>query len=112
MKIRIEFDFNEAVMFKEMIHTALKCAAKGGLKMDKPIDDQMEEVDKFVGDGTVEKEFDPFLAVNFFEGVTEVLDRIGIWAAQTLEMAKDLAKIDKVYDKYMKEYLDSKKEAE
>ena len=23
MKIRIEFDFNEAVMFKEMIHTAV-----------------------------------------------------------------------------------------
>ena len=105
MKIRIEFDFNEAVMFKEMIHTALKCAAKGGLKMNKTVDNQMEEVDKFVGDGVVEKEFDSFLVVNFFEG----LDRIGVWAAQTLEMAKDLAKIDKVYDKYMKEYLDSKK---
>ena len=111
MKIRVEFDFNEMVMFKEMIHTALKCAVKGGLKMDKPIDDQMEEVDKFVGDGVVEKEFDSFLVVNFFEGVTEVLDRIGTWFAQTLEMAKDLAKIDKVYDKYMKEYLNSKKEA-
>ena len=112
MKIRIEFDFNEVVLFKEMTHTALKCAAKGGLKMDKPIDDQMEEVDKFVGDGVVEKEFDSFLVVNFFEGVTEVLDRIGVWAAQTLEMAKDLAKIDKVYDKYMKEYLDSKSKKE
>ena len=111
MKIRIEFDFNEAVMFKEMIDTALKCAAKGGLKMEKSIDDQMEEVDKFVGDGVVEKEFDSFLVVNAFEGITEVLDRIGVWAAQTLEMAKDLAKIDKVYDKYMKEYLDSKKNA-
>ena len=112
MKINVELDFNEAVMIKELIHTALKCAAKGGLKMNKPIDDQMEEVDKFVGDGVVEKEFDSFLVVNFFEGVTEVLDRIGTWLAQTLEMAKDLAKIDKVYDKYMKEYLDSKKEAE
>ena len=112
MKIRIEFDFNEAVMLKEMVHTALKCAAKGGLKMSKPIDEQMEEVDKFVGDGTVEKEFDSFLVVNFFEGVTEVLDRIGTWLAQTLEMAKDLAKIDKVYDKYMKEYLNKKAEKE
>ena len=114
MKIRIEFDFNENVMFKEMVHTALKCAAKGGLKMSKPIDDQMEEVSKFVGDGVVEKEFDSFLVVNAFEGITEVLDRIGTWLAQTLEMAKDLAKIDKVYDKYMKEYLNSKskKEAE
>ena len=111
MKIRVEFDFNEMVMFKEMIHTALKCAAKGGLKMAKPIDEQMEEVSKFVGDGVIEKKFDSFLVVNCFEGVTEVLDRIGVWAAQTLEMAK----IDKVYDKYMKEYLakkEAKKEAE
>ena len=115
MKIRVEFDFNEMVMFKEMIHTALKCAAKGGLKMEKPIDEQMEEVSKFVGDGVIEKKFDSFLVVNCFEGVTEVLDRIGVLAAQTLEMAKDLAKIDKVYDKYMKEYLakkEAKKEAE
>ena len=112
MKIRIEFDFNEAVMFKEMTHTALKCAAKGGLKMNKPIDEQMEQVSNFVGNGTIEKEFDSFLVVNLFEGVTEVLDRIGVWAAQTLEMAKDLAKIDKVYDKYMKEYLDSKSKKE
>ena len=114
MRIQIEFDFNEMVLFKEMVHTALKCAAKGGLKMAKPIDDQMEEVSKFVGDGVVEKEFDPFLVVNAFEGITEVLDRIGTWLAQTLEMAKDLAKIDETYDKYMKEYLNSKskKEAE
>lgn len=112
MKIRVELDFNEMVILKQMIHTALKCAAKGGLKMSKPIDEQMEQVSNFVGDGTVEKEFDSFLVVNFFEGVTEVLDRIGVWAAQTLEMAKDLAKIDKVYDKYMKEYLDSKSKKE
>lgn len=111
MKIRVELNFNEMVILKQMIYTALKCAAKGRLKMEKSIDDQMKEVSKLVGDGTIEKEFDSFLVVNFFEGVTEVLDRIGVWAAQTLEMAKDLAKIDKVYNKYMKEYLDSKKEA-
>ena len=109
MKISIEFEFNEMVMFKQMIHTALKCAAKGGLKMNKSVDDQMEEVSKFVGDGVVEKEFDSFLVVNFFEGVTEIFDRIGVWVAQTLEMAKDLAKIDQIYNKYMKEYLDATK---
>ena len=108
MKIRVEFDFNEMVMFKEMIHVALKCAAKGGLEMDKPIDEQIEEVSNFVGDGTVEKEFDSFLVVNFFEGVTEIFDRIGVWVAQTIDMAKDLAKIDQTYNKYMKEYLDAK----
>ena len=108
MKIRVEFDFNENVMFKQMVHTALKCAAKGGLKMNKSVDEQMEQVSNLVGDGTVEKEFDSFLVVNFFEGVTEIFDRIGVWVAQTLEMAKDLAKIDETYDRYMKEYLNKK----
>lgn len=110
MKISIEFDFNEMVAFKEMVHVALKCAAKGGLKM-KSVDDQMEEVSNLVGDGVIKKEFDSFLVVNCFDGIAAVLHRVGGWLVQTMEMAKDIMQLDKEYDKRMRAYL-SKKEAD
>jgi predicted KAP-like P-loop ATPase len=113
MRIQITFNEKEMAGFNGMVRTALDCAMKGGMKMEKSIDEQMAALSRAFNEGKFDMEFDSFLVVNFFEGVTEVLDRIGVWAAQTLEMAKDLAKIGKVYDKYMKEYLDSKeKEAE
>lgn len=113
MKIQITFDNNELSAFKEMLRVTLNCAEKGGLKMDKPIDEQMEEVSKAFSYGEFTKEFDSFLVVNCFDGIAAVLHRVGAWLVQTLEMCKDLAQIDKEYDKRMRAYLESKeKEAE
>lgn len=108
--MRIEITFNEKEMngFKEMVRTALDCAKKGGLKMEKSIDEQIEALSRaFVG-GHFDMEFDQFLTVNFFEGATAVLRRVGVWAVQTWDLVKDLGQIDKEYDKRMRDYLDSK----
>lgn len=115
MKITVEFDNNEMASFKEALRVALHCAEKGGLKMDKPIDEQMEEVSQAFSYGKFEKEYDSFLVVNCFDGIAAVLHRVGGWLVQTFEMCKDLAQIDKEYDKRMKAYLSKKekdKEAE
>lgn len=109
MKIRIELSDNEMSSFKEMAHVALHCVEKSGLKMDKTIDEQMEEVSKAFSYGEFETKLDEFLVVNCFDGVAAVLHRVGSWLVQTLEMCKDLAQIDKEYDKRMRAYLDSKK---
>ena len=111
MKIQITFDNNELSAFKEMLRVALHCAEKGGLKMDKPIDEQMEEVSKAFSYGEFTKEFDSFLVVNCFDGIAAVLHRVGAWLVQTMEMVKDLGQINQEYDKRMKAYL-SKKEAD
>lgn len=112
MKIRIELSDNELSSFKEMIRVALHCAEKGGLKMEKSVDDQMEEVSHAFSYGEFTKEFDSFLVVNCFDGVAAVLHRVGAWMVQTLEMVKDLGQIDQEYDKRMKAYLSKKSEKE
>ena len=76
--------------------------------MTKPIDKAMDELIKFFPEGKYEQEVDSFLVVNFFEGSTAVLRRIGVWAVQTLKLAKDLGKIDNEFDERMRTYLDSK----
>lgn len=111
MKIQITFDNNELSSFKEMLRVALHCAEKGGLKMEKSVDDQMEEVSQTFSYGEFTKEFDSFLVVNAFDGIAEVLNRVGTWLVQTWDLVKDLGQIDKEYDKRMRAYLD-KKEAD
>ena len=111
MKIRIELSDNELSSFKEMVRVTLNCVEKSGLKMDKTIDEQMEEVSKAFSYGEFETKLDEFLVVNCFDGVAAVLHRVGAWMVQTLEMVKDLGQIDQEYDKRMKAYL-SKKEAD
>lgn len=108
MRVQISFSEKEMNGFKEMVRTALNCVMKGGLKMEKSIDEQIEALSRaFVG-GHFDMEFDQFLTVNFFEGTTAVLSRVGIWAVQTWGLVKDLGKIDEEFNKRMHAYLESK----
>lgn len=112
MKIRIELSDNELSSFKEMARVALHCIEKSGLKMEKSVDDQMDQISNAFSYGEFETKLDEFLVINCFDGVAAVLHRVGSWLVQTLEMCKDLAQIDKEYDKRMRAYLDSKKKAD
>lgn len=108
MRIQISFSEKEMAGFSTMVRAALDCAKKGGMKMEKSIDEQMEALSRAFTDGKFDMEFDQFLTVNFFEGATAVLNRVGVWAVQTWDMVKELGQIDKEYDKRMRDYLDSK----
>ena len=112
MKIRIELSDSELSSFKEMTCVALGCIEKSGLKMGKSVDDQMEEISNAFSYGEFETKLDEFLVINCFDGIAAVLHRVGAWLVQTMEMVKDLGQIDQEYDKRMRAYLDSKKEAE
>ena len=108
MRIQITFNENEMNGFKEMVRTALDCAAKGGMKMEKSIDEQIAALSRAFNEGKFDMEFDSFLTINFFEGATAVLRRVGVWAVQTWDLVKDLGQIDEEYDKRMHDYLNSK----
>ena len=112
MRIQITFNEKEMAGFNGMVRTALDCAMKGGMKMEKSIDEQMAALSRAFNEGKFDMEFDSFLTINFFEGATAVLRRVGVWAVQTWDLVKDLGQIDKEYDKRMRAYLDSKKKAE
>lgn len=108
MRIQITFSEKEMAGFSTMIRAALDCAKKGGMKMEKSIDEQLEALSRAFPDGKFDMEFDAFLTLNFFEGATAVLNRVGVWAVQTWSLVKDLGKIDEEFDKRMHAYLESK----
>lgn len=112
MKICIELSDNEMPSFKEMVCVTLNCIEKSGLKMEKSVDDQMDQISNAFSYGEFEKEYDSFLVINCFDGIAAVLHRVGSWLVQTMEMVKDLGQLDQEYDKRMRAYLDSKKKAD
>lgn len=112
MKIQIVFNEKEMSGFQVMVRAALDCAKKGGMKMEKSIDEQMAALSRAFNEGKFDMEFDSFLTINFFEGATAVLRRVGVWAVQTWDLVKDLGQIDEEFDKRMHNYLDSKESQE
>ena len=109
MKIRVEITNSEMDSLKKMLRAALKCAKKAGLDMDVDITTQVESVSNQFKNGVLDKSFDPFVVWNTLDGITAVIDHIGVWVIQTLKMVKGLGKITKKYDKRIKYYLESTK---
>ena len=97
MKIQITFNNEEANAFVKMVETMLDCGAKGGLKMNKSASEQAETISNLLVDGKFTKEFKPALVVKTFDRISKVMKRIGVWAAQTLNMMVDLNKMEKEF---------------
>lgn len=116
MKIQIVFNEKEMSGFQSMNKATLECIKNANVKMDKTIEEQLAVVDKaFKAEGNTREfhyELDSRCVEIFFEGATAVLHRVGTWAVQTWNLVKELGQIDQEYDKRMKAYLNSKKEAE
>lgn len=112
MRIQISFNEEEMSAFRKMVIMSLDCAEKSGIKMKKSIGDQMWALSKAFPEGKLDMEFDQYLTVNFFEGASAVLRRVGVWALQTWDLVKDLGKIDEEYDKRMHAYLKEKEESQ
>lgn len=114
IKMRIQIVFNEKEMagFQGMNKAALECMKNANVKMDKSIEDQLAVVDKaFKADGETREfncDLDSRCVEIFFEGATAVIKRLGIWAYQTYSMVKDMAAIDKHFDKVFNAYMESK----
>ena len=118
MKIQIVFNEKEMSGFQSMNKATLECIKNANVKMDKTIEEQLAIVDKafaFKAEGNTREfhyELDSRCVEIFFEGATAVLHRVGVWAVQTWNLVKELGQIDQEYDKRMRAYLNSKKEAE
>ena len=112
MKITVELDINEMDSLKKMLSAALKCAKKAGLDMDVDITTQVESVSNQFTNGVLNKQFDSFVVWTALDGITAVIEHIGVWVIQTLKMVKGLGKITKKYDKRIKDYLEHTKDAE
>ena len=112
MKIYVELDNNELDSLKKLVKAALKCAKKAGLDMDLSINTQVENVSKLFVNGILEKKFDSFVTWTAIDGITAMVDHVGVWVIQTIRMIKGIDRIADKYDKRIKDYLEHTKDAE
>ena len=112
MKIAIELNNNELDSLKKLVRTALKCAKKSGLDMDVSINKQVESVANLFHNGVLDKEFDSFVVWTAIDGITAMVDHVGVWVIQTIRMIKGIDRIADKYDRRIKDYLEHTKDAE